>query len=227
MRSSSIGRALRSPGIALRSVMLSYRYHPAEILDLPIRAEWSARLDKHPDARMSLGGRLYLGFFPAPDGIGRSKEIVHLAPDRPARVTLRRESTFQTQGVVLVAPGAEIVVSENGSLGIGSGSLINSGVSVLCWESVTIGDDCSLAFDSVVMDTDFHEIRPGQSSVTAPVVIGDHVWVGARATILKGVRIGDGAIVAAGSIVTRDVPARALVAGAPASVIRNDVEWDR
>ncbi|HWL64773.1 MAG TPA: acyltransferase [Actinomycetota bacterium] len=227
MRAGSLLGLLRAPGIALRSATLSYRYRPAELLKLPIRAVWTARLDKHPDAGLSLGGRLYLGFFPGPDGIRSSEEIVHLARDRPVRVTLSRGSTFETQGVVLVAPGAEFVVSENGELSIGSGVLINSGVSVLCWDSVTIGDDCSFAFDSVVMDTDFHRIRPGQAGVTAPVVIGNHVWVGARATILKGVTIGDGAIVAAGSIVTHDVPARALVAGVPAGVIRHDVEWDR
>jgi acetyltransferase-like isoleucine patch superfamily enzyme len=62
--------------------------------------------------------------------------------------------------------------------------------------------------------------------MSAPVHIGSHVWIGARALILKGVRIGDGAVVAAGSVVTRDVPSRALVAGNPAQVIREDVSWD-
>jgi acetyltransferase-like isoleucine patch superfamily enzyme len=54
---------------------------------------------------------------------------------------------------------------------------------------------------------------------------GNHVWIGMRAMILKGVTIGDGAVVAAGAVVTRDVPARALVGGVPARVLRNDVEW--
>lgn len=58
-----------------------------------------------------------------------------------------------------------------------------------------------------------------------PIRIGDHVWIGLRATILKGVSIGDGAVVGAGSMVIRDVPSGALVAGVPARVIRESVTW--
>ena len=58
-----------------------------------------------------------------------------------------------------------------------------------------------------------------------PIVIGNHVWIGARAIILKGVIIGDGAIIAAGAVVTHDVPAYTLAGGVPAKVIREGVEW--
>jgi len=166
-----------------------------------------------------------LGLFPDGDGFRRSKEVVHIAPDRPARITLKDRASFRTGGAVLLGPGVEIVVSEGGSLSIGSGTLVNSGVKLLCWEELEIGEDCALAFDSVIMDTDFHELRPAQRGQTAPVRIGDHVWVGAQARILKGVSIGDGAVIAAGSLVTRDVPSRALVGGVPARLIRSDVEW--
>jgi acetyltransferase-like isoleucine patch superfamily enzyme len=72
------------------------------------------------------------------------------------------------------------------------------------------------------MDSDYHDLNdhslPGKSS---PVKIGDNVWLGARATVLKGVTIGDGAVVAAGALVTRDVPSRTVVAGVPARVIKH------
>ena len=58
-----------------------------------------------------------------------------------------------------------------------------------------------------------------------PVHIGDHVWIGARAVVLKGVTIGDGAIVAAGAVVVDNVPPRALAAGVPARVVREEIEW--
>ena len=69
-------------------------------------------------------------------------------------------------------------------------------------------------------------LTPETTIVDAPVTIGDRVWIGCRATVLKGVTIGDGAVVAACSVVTRDVPPRALVAGNPARVVREDVTWE-
>ena len=64
-----------------------------------------------------------------------------------------------------------------------------------------------------------------QNQKSAPIMIGDHVWIGFGATILGGVTIGDGAIVAAGAVVTKDVPPKALVGGVPAKVLRSDIEW--
>ena len=61
--------------------------------------------------------------------------------------------------------------------------------------------------------------------ITKPIIIGDHVWIGKNALILKGVTIGNGAIVAAGSVVVKDVSAKTLVAGNPAKVIKDNVEW--
>jgi len=63
-------------------------------------------------------------------------------------------------------------------------------------------------------------------SVATPIIIGDHVWIGMNVTVLKGVTIGDGAVVAAGSMVTKDVPPHSLVAGVPAKVVKTDVEWN-
>ena len=54
----------------------------------------------------------------------------------------------------------------------------------------------------------------------------NHVWIGMNATVLKGVTIGEGSIVAAGAIVTKDVPDHCLVAGVPAKIIRRDVRWE-
>ena len=84
--------------------------------------------------------------------------------------------------------------------------------------SVQIGSRCAVSWDVRILDTDYHALD-GRPSVD-PVRIGDHVWIGSGATVLKGVTIGDGAVVAAGSLVVNDVPAKTLVAGVPARVVR-------
>ena len=61
---------------------------------------------------------------------------------------------------------------------------------------------------------------------TSPIVIGNHVWIGRRAMIMKGVTIGDGAVVAAGAIVTKDVPPNCVVAGVPARVVKENIFWE-
>ena len=115
----------------------------------------------------------------------------------------------------LEAPGARIVV--------GDFTFLNERASVSAHQLVTIGSRCAIGFDVLIMDADGHSVD-GRPS-TAPVTIGDDVWIGARAMVLKGVSIGDGAVIGACSLVTRDVPPGALVAGNPARVIREQVSW--
>lgn len=66
----------------------------------------------------------------------------------------------------------------------------------------------------------------GGKEKSAPIHIGNHVWIGARATILKGVTIGDGAVVAAGAVVNKDVPPNTLVGGVPARIIKENISWE-
>lgn len=104
---------------------------------------------------------------------------------------------------------------------IGKDVFVNS---VCCFQDqggVTLGDGC-LVGHNVVFATLDHDKRPGRRGdmTAAPIVVGKDVWIGAHATILKGVTIGDGAIVAAGAVVTRDVPPNTIAAGVPARVVK-------
>lgn len=110
-------------------------------------------------------------------------------------------------------------------IGIGRGTGISGG-SFCAALSIRIGERCLIGADALIADNDFHALDPtrrdaGWDAIAcAPIEIGDDVFVGARAIILKGVRIGRGAVVGAGSVVTRSVPAFAVVAGNPAVVVR-------
>lgn len=87
---------------------------------------------------------------------------------------------------------------------------------------VTLGDGCQIGHN-VVFATLNHELAPERRHVTlpAPIVLGRNVWVGSNATILSGVTIGDNAVVAAGAVVTKDVPSDAVVGGVPARFIKS------
>ncbi len=114
----------------------------------------------------------------------------------------------------------QTLISGWGRIRIGDRVFINCGTILLSVLEVTIGDDVALANEVYVMDSNSHGVE-GRPRVEAPVHIGDGTWVGARAMILPGVTIGKRAVVAAGSVVTRDVPDEVLVAGNPARVVRS------
>ncbi|ANC77482.1 acetyltransferase [Fictibacillus phosphorivorans] len=104
---------------------------------------------------------------------------------------------------------------------IGKNVFINSGCRFQDQGGITIGDG-ALIGHNVVLATLNHDINPNKRSTLhpAPIVIGNNVWIGANATVVPGVNIGDGAIVAAGAVVTKDVPSKVIVAGVPAKIIK-------
>ncbi len=109
-----------------------------------------------------------------------------------------------------------------GQIRIGNFCLLSPGVRIESNQSVTIGDNCMLAANAYIGDSDWHGLynRLTAFRCTAPVVLGDNVWIGMGAVVTKGVNIGENAIVGAGSIVTKDVAANTVVAGNPAKVVK-------
>ena len=110
---------------------------------------------------------------------------------------------------------------------IGKNVFINMGCKFQDQGGIFIGDDVLIGHN-VVLATLNHAMAPSRRStlIPAPIRIGKKVWIGSNATVLPGVTIGDGAIVAAGAVVTRDVPENTMVGGAPARVIRTINEED-
>ncbi|MBD7957756.1 sugar O-acetyltransferase [Microbacterium sp. Sa4CUA7] len=104
---------------------------------------------------------------------------------------------------------------------LGERVFINSGCRFQDQGGITIGDDCLIGHN-VVIATLNHDMRPSRRSdlIPSPVVIGRNVWLGANVTVLPGVTIGDDAVVGAGSVVTKDVPAASIAVGSPARVVR-------
>ncbi|HEY7021020.1 MAG TPA: acyltransferase [Ktedonobacterales bacterium] len=115
----------------------------------------------------------------------------------------------------------ELVAFKGGELTIGPRTFVNYGCSFAATARVAIGADCLFGPYVNITDNDFHDLRDRTRQPEAqPVTIGDHVWIGTRALILPGVTIGDGAVVGAGSVVTKDIPPNGVVAGNPARLLR-------
>ena len=96
---------------------------------------------------------------------------------------------------------------------------------------IEIGEDCMLSYDIEIRNTDSHKIYDKNTNKRINegdiITIGNHVWLGMRAIILKGVNIEDNSIVAAGSIVTKDVKANTIVSGNPARQVKENKNWSR
>ena len=124
----------------------------------------------------------------------------------------------------VIGSGSNVFVGDKAVLNLGTG-YIDRKATIYCYKNINIGNDVMIAEDVMIRDSNNHSIQYEGYVKDAPVTIGNHVWIGARATILPGVRIGDGAVVAAGAVVTKDVPANALVGGVPAKIIKEEISW--
>lgn len=104
---------------------------------------------------------------------------------------------------------------------IGKHVFINAGCSFQDQGGITIGAGCLIGHNTVIATLN-HDKQPSRRNDLhpAPVIIGSKVWIGANATILPGVTIGDNAIIAAGAVVTKDVPPNAVVGGVPARIMK-------
>ena len=107
------------------------------------------------------------------------------------------------------------------NISIGTDVFINSGCHFQDQGGITIGDH-SLIGHKVVLATINHDLNPNNNRINhyAPIHIGQHVWIGSNATVLPGVTIGDWAVIAAGAVVAKDVPAYTVVGGVPAKVLK-------
>jgi acetyltransferase-like isoleucine patch superfamily enzyme len=134
--------------------------------------------------------------------------------------------------------GCSFAIGENGKCTVGNFTLLN-GALIMAEEKIDIGSHCLVSWGVGIADSDFHPLEPAQRLVdaqalapffkdrpprpklkTAPVKIGDNVWIGMNAVILKGVTIGDNSVVAAGAVVTKSVAPNTIVAGNPAVVVK-------
>lgn len=218
--------SLWHPGMSVKSIYLSMKHQPKSKIRFPIRAAPSARMDIAPSAELTLGGRMILGLSPELHE-GPEADFEPQTSER-AILTMRSDSRFETKGWVILAPGAQVIVAEGGSVVLGEGHHSSVGSTIICRSSVTLGGDGGISWGTLVMDSNFHPVFRNEvpSSIDSPITIGRHVFVGARCVVLKGSTIGDGSIIAAGSVVSGEIPPNVLAGGVPARVLQENVRWE-
>jgi acetyltransferase-like isoleucine patch superfamily enzyme len=205
-----------------KSILFNLRYLPlAQAVRLPI-------LVSHRVALLDLRGRVTLA-----------------GPVRPGMVLLgfgtvgafdyrRSRSVWQVDGeVVFEGParlGNGFKLSVAGRVTFGAGFVLSAESQIVCQHRISFGSGCLVSWDVLIIDSDFHAIHSSQdgaaASIQAPVALGERVWIGARAIVLKGVRLADDVVVAAGAVVASSEEAsNVLLAGNPARVLRTGVRW--
>ena len=153
-----------------------------------------------------------------------NKKRARRDPDK-AFVFIDRNAKIEVIDNFAIYAGARVLIMEGAELVLGGG-YANTGLRLDCFLSISIGKNVAIASNVTIRDSDNKARETGSRISHGPIIIGDDVWIGMNSTILKNVRVGDGAIIAAGSVVTRDVPARALVGGVPARVLKVGVSWN-
>jgi acetyltransferase-like isoleucine patch superfamily enzyme len=127
--------------------------------------------------------------------------------------------------------GKRVEIWGNGDVTIGKNVLLNDPW-IYSERSISIGDDCLIS-DCFIVDTDFHNLEPHLRhappgpKASAPIVIDRNVWIGARASVLKGVEIGEDSVVGLGSIIRKPVPAGVVVIGNPQQIVKHFKPGDR
>ncbi|HEY3329599.1 MAG TPA: acyltransferase [Capsulimonadaceae bacterium] len=120
----------------------------------------------------------------------------------------------------------DMTIECRGELSIGDNTIFGHHCTLAATDSLVIGRDCLIAEMVAIRDHDHRFDGPldvpirNQGSVSAPVRIGNNVWLAGKVTVLKGVTIGDNAVIGANAVVTKDIPANAVAVGVPARVIK-------
>ena len=146
----------------------------------------------------------------------------------------KKQMRWEKDMQVVISSGSSVSIGEGnhfrsrlqlravhgGNIKIGNNCFFNSNVSITSLKSITIGNNVRIANNTVIVDHDHDYMNNMTEYQCDEVVIGDDVWIGANSVILKGVHIGNHAVIAAGSVVRHDVPDHTVAGGVPASILK-------
>ena len=146
----------------------------------------------------------------------------------------RSRSIWQVSGTVAFGGKASIghgsKLSVRGNLTLGADFNMTAESTIVCAHQISFGNDCLLSWDILIMDTDEHPIinQDGiRTNPDKPILVGNHVWIGCKCTLLKGTEIPNNAIVAAGTLLTSAFSGEnQVIGGNPPAVLKSEVRWE-
>lgn len=185
---------------------------------LPILLETpglGAKIVKRGNGQILINGQLVIEKRSAPGAIRRPIIEVH----EDAKLIINNK--------VIIGPNTHIIVGRGATLVFGdedqSETSFSYGCKIVANRYIKIGSDCLFSWDILIMDSSMHSFNGEEEG--KPIIIGSHVWVTAKSTILKGLEIGEGSVIATGAVVTKSLPPKVLAGGNPAKVLRTDIIW--
>lgn len=170
-----------------------------------------------PEADIILDGNLYLNY----NKIADSKAECYLVVGKNAKLHVKGDVSLRFNSTLQINTGA---ICELGHF------TTNAGVNIQCSNSITIGNDCMMGRNAFIFDSSFHPTGTSIKNMkisTAPVVIGDHVWLGANSSVMQGTTIGSGSIIAMNANVSGEIPASSMIMAGTNKVSATGMLWAR
>jgi acetyltransferase-like isoleucine patch superfamily enzyme len=196
-----------------------FKYPVLDGVYIPFKTYIKSVITIRNNAKLHLSGRLTIG---NPDP---SAAVVSVAP---ASIYLGYSTNTKLGKSISIGPGVNIIVKDNASLSIGEQTYFTSDMHLEVVKNIEIGNGCAISWGVTIIDDDHHQlvnIDGTTDNKLSEVKIGNHVWIGCNATILKGTHIGNHCIVGAGSVVKGVFPDNCLIAGNPARIIKTISDW--
>lgn len=224
MKAKNILKLLCKVDVA-KTIYFNFKYFPSKIaIRLPF-------LIYHRTDLYKMAGKI---IFKTPPKFG----IVQIGPHyigtqdiKYSRTMWEVSGTLVINGTTRIGRGTRISIGDNATLELGNNFKITGRSSLICQKETSFGNDCLLSWDILIMDTDFHYIINENNEIInnpRPIHIGNHVWIGCRSTILKGVNIADNVIVSANSTLTKSVRENNCAicgSGKDLVIIKRNLDW--
>ncbi|WP_319502296.1 acyltransferase [uncultured Draconibacterium sp.] len=146
----------------------------------------------------------------------------------PTVLDIHKNGLFLVGNNVSINRGCKIVIGKNAQFTIGNNSYINENTRIQCMKRVTIGNNCAIAWNCDILDTDEHAIYVNNKLINQneDVILGDNVWIGAKSVLLKGSNISDNCIVGAQSLVTGTLDSNFIYVGSPCKKVKQFDRWE-